>query len=130
VPALLVVTAPSAINLNVLVVGQTTTGYSVTSGSVVSNYANWSVSATDAPGGTKTTNYGYMTTNADGSGSKLTDAFQVGKVSGNYYASNSPGVTYTGAGNGSLPFYVSQSVVPSDAAGSYTITITFTISTP
>jgi hypothetical protein len=130
VPVILIVTAPSAINLNVLVVGQTTTGYSVTSGSVVSNYANWSVSATDASGGTKTTNYGYMTTNADGSGSKLTDAFRIGKVSGNYYASNSPGLTYNGAGDGSLPFYVSQSVVSNDAAGLYTITITFIVSTP
>jgi hypothetical protein len=117
------ITAPSAISLGIMTVGQATTGNSSSAGTVVTNAANWSVNAVDA----KASNKGYMNTVSDGSGTTLTDKLLIGKASSPSDPADT-NLTYTQA-DGTLPFYVSQSIVSGDAAGSYQITITFTGST-
>ena len=107
--------APATVNLGVMMVGGSATGNST--GSVTTNVAAWSVTAKDV----KATNPGFMTK----TGAKLTNHFQIGKVSGSYVNSDDPGITYD-TNPTSLPFYVSQSIVTGDAPGSYSITITFT----
>jgi hypothetical protein len=64
-----------------------------------------------------------MDTVGDGSGTLLTDKFQIGK-NGSAYAAADTGISYTNPS--SIPLFVSQQVVSGDTAGSYQITITFT----
>ena len=112
------ITAPSGISMGVMSVGVTTTKSSTTPGTVETNDASTSVSATDA----KASHAGKMDTVGDGSGTLLTDAFQISQTNGSYANADS-GFSYTNPT--SLPFYVSQQVVSGDTAGSYQITITF-----
>ena len=113
------ITAPSAISMGVMVVGGTTTKSSTTPGTVETNDASTSVLAADA----KVSHAGKMDTVGDGSGTLLTDKFQISQTNGSYANADS-GFSYTNPT--SLPFYVSQQVVSGDTAGSYQITITFT----
>ena len=84
------ITAPSAIDMGVMTVGSTTTGSSGTPGTVETNDASTSVTAKDA----KSTAAGYMDTVGDGSGTLLTDKFQISK-DGNTYAAADTGISYT-----------------------------------
>jgi hypothetical protein len=122
------VTAPSAISLGLMSVGSTATGNDVSTGSISTNDAIWNMTVQD----TKATNPGFMSINGDGTGGTLTNAFEISKDStlGDFVSANtglSSGTTYVNSGT-SLPIYVSQQVVSGDAAGSYSITITFTYS--
>jgi len=122
------VTAPSAISLGLMSVGSTATGNDTNTGSISTNDATWNMTVQD----TKSTNPGFMSINGDGTGGTLTNAFKISKDStpGDFVAANtglSSGTTYVDSGT-SLPIYVSQQVVSGDAAGSYSMTITFTYS--
>jgi hypothetical protein len=124
--ATITVTAPTGFSLGYMTAGDTTTG-TTTAGSVATNAQNWQVTAIDA----KSTNAGYMTANADGTGAKLAALFLIGRTTGTV-ATSVTGFTYDETTNGdkNLPFFVSQTVASGDAGGAYTITITFTGSTP
>jgi hypothetical protein len=113
------VTAPSSINLGVMMVGGITTGQSSTDGSVSTDATSYQVVATDQ----KLMLAGYMNIVLDGSGTKLTDKLQIGSSPGSLYAADSPGITYSDTTD--LPFCVGQQVEQGDSPGSYSITITF-----
>ena len=84
------------------------------------NTTNWQVVAQDV----SATDYGFM---RDGSSNALATKFEISKANANSgltYAIN--GITYTGTDNGSFDFYGYQNVTNGDAAGTYSITITFT----
>jgi hypothetical protein len=118
------VSAPSTISLGLMSTGTPTTANST--GTISTNDTTWSMTVNN----TNTTNAGYMSTGGNGTGSVLADPFMISKDStlGDFVASNtglSAGTTYPSTGS-SLPLYVSQKVESGDAAGGYSITITFT----
>ena len=113
------ITAPSAISMGVMTVGGTTIKNSTTPGTVETNDSSTSVLAKDV----KVSNAGKMDTVGDGSGTLLSNKFQISQTNGSY-ANADGGFSYTNPT--SLPLYVSQQVVSGDTAGSYQITITFT----
>ena len=112
------ITAPSGIELGVLNMNATKTGQSGTNGSVSTNVATWSVTATDK----KVTNPGFMTKTDPNV--KLAHPFQIGKAQG-AYSDAVPGITYD-TNPAILPFFISQQVATGDAPGAYSIVITFT----
>jgi len=113
------ITAPT-VSRGVMTVGATNTK-TATAGTVETNDAsNCSVLAQD----TKGQNAGHMTINSDGTGGSIAAKFQIGKTG--TVGDSDTGFSYTNPTT--LPFYVSQAVVPGDAAGTYQITITFTAS--
>jgi hypothetical protein len=112
------ITAPTAINLGVMNMNSTKTGFSQTPGSVSTNVAAWSVAATDK----KITNPGFMTKTDPNV--KLAHPFQIGKAQGSY-SDAVPGITYD-TNPAILPFFISQQVATGDAPGAYSIVITFT----
>jgi hypothetical protein len=121
VEAELTVAAPSAIAFGNFVYGDNTQQsatngtVTVTPGSRNTPDVPWLVTAKDNANG------GYM-----GSGThNLTNPLQISK-DGSAYAVAGTGITYTGNGNGTLPFWAKQNVVNSDPVGNYNITITFT----
>jgi hypothetical protein len=122
VEAELTVAAPSAIAFGNFVYGNNTQQsaingtVTVTPGSRNTPDVPWLVTAKDE------TNGGYM-----GSGThNLTNKLQISKDGSTYPDAAPTGVTYSGNGNGVLPFWANQNVVNSDPVGNYTITITFT----
>jgi hypothetical protein len=121
VEAQLTVAAPSAIAFGNFFYGNNTQQsatngtVAVTPGSRNTPDVPWLVTAKDNANG------GYM-----GSGThNLTNPLQISK-DGSTYAVAGTGITYTGNGNGTLPFWAKQNVVNSDPVGNYNITITFT----
>jgi hypothetical protein len=119
--ATITITAPSAIAFGMFVVGDNIQ-QSATNGTVVVTPASrnatavsWSVDAEDL------TNSGYM---MDGATS-LTNPLQISK-DGSSYSDADPGITYTGTGNGALPFWAKQNIAGDEDVGTYAITITFT----
>jgi hypothetical protein len=119
--ATITITAPSAIAFGNFVFGDNI-GQSATDGTVTVTPASrngtavpWSVTAADA------TNGGFMMNGATPLLSKL----QISKVNSGYTDADT-GITYTGNGNGTLPFWAKQNIAGSEATGAYTITITFT----
>lgn len=118
------VAAPSAIALGYLTAGATKTGSSA-DGSVTTNGSSWVVAAKDANTGANT---GHMLSGA----TPLAAALQISKTSTTTdLADSNTGITYTQAVDPiTLDLYVSQVVAADAAAGVYTITIAFTVSTP
>ena len=123
VPSTVEITAPSGITLASLVPSTTVTGTSGTAGTVNCNEASWTVTALDSTGSLA----GYMLETTSGDKlSSLAAEFQISLDGGLTLADASTGITYTSSPE-TLPLDVSQ-VVPADAiAGSYSITITFTL---
>jgi hypothetical protein len=116
------VSAPNGIALGDMVRGLTVTGTSTPAGSVNTNAQNWQVTAIDAKG----SNTGFMT---KGGTTPLLAEFQISREGiATNLANAHTGITYnqTSNSNQQLPFYVSQSIDTNEAAGSYSITITFT----
>jgi hypothetical protein len=121
VEAEITVAAPSAIAFGNFVFGDNI-GQSATNGTVSVTPASrnatavpWQVTAADA------TNGGFMKNGA----TPLTNKLQISK-NGSTYAVADTGITYTGNGNGTLPFWAKQNIAGNEAVGAYTITITFT----
>ena len=86
------------------------------------NTTNWQVVAQDV----SATDYGFMRDVSNFSNA-LATKFEISKVNANSgltYAN--AGITYTGTDNGPFDFYGYQNVTNGDAAGTYSITITFT----
>lgn len=111
------ISAPGAFSIGYMSTASPSTGSSG-DGSVTSNGTSWVVTAT---GG----NSGYMVSGV----TPLTNKFQISKTASNYVNADSPGLSYSAAlGDTNLKFYYSQSIDAADAPGSYTITITYTIS--
>jgi hypothetical protein len=121
VEANITVVAPSAIAFGNFVYGdnikQSTTNGTVTvvPGSRNPSAVNWQVTAND------TANGGYM----KNGGTPLNSMLLI-SGNGTGYANAVPGITYTGTGNGTLPFWVKQNITGNETAGSYSIVITFT----
>lgn len=120
--AAITVTAPSAISFVQFVVGDNI-GHSATNGTVTvtPNSRNetavpWSVTAND------TANGGFM----KNGGTPLNSKLLISKDGSAYAAADAPGLTYTGNGNGVLPFWAKQNIVGDEAVGTYSISITFT----
>jgi hypothetical protein len=111
------ISAPSAISLGVMTIGVAKTGQSGTGGTVDANQTGATVTAKDANQGANT---GHMLS----SGNPLTNAFQIGPSGGTLTTADT-GFSYAASAT-SLPFYVSQTALTDDAAGTYSITITFT----
>ena len=84
------------------------------------NTTDWQVVAEDL----SATDYGFM---RDGSNNALATKFEISKVyaDGGLTWANT-GITYTGTDAGSFDFYGYQMVTNGDAAGTYSVTITFT----
>jgi hypothetical protein len=84
------------------------------------NSTTWQVVAQDL----SATDYGFM---RDGSNNALATKFEISKVyaDGGLTWANT-GITYTGTDAGSFDFYGYQMVTNGDAAGTYSVTITFT----
>jgi hypothetical protein len=124
VEAELTVAAPSAIAFGNFFYGNNTQQsatngtVTVTPGSRNTPDVPWLVTAKDE----KVTDPGYMTSG----GNKLFNKLQISKDGSTYPDAAPTGVTYSGNGNGVLPFWAKQNVVNSDPVGNYTITITFT----
>jgi hypothetical protein len=122
VEATVTVTAPSAIAFGMFVVGdniqQSTTDGTVVVTANSRNGANvhWQVAAND------TANGGFMKTGATPLNSKLL----ISKDGSSYANADTPGITYTGTGAGTLPFWAKQNITGNETVGSYSITITFT----
>ena len=120
VEATITIAAPSAIGFGNFTFGDnekqsaTNGTVTVTPGSRNTPDVPWTVTAND------TANGGFMKNGATPLASKL----QI-KGTGSY-ANADTGITYTGTGNGVLPFWAKQNVVNSDPVGTYSITITFT----
>ncbi|MBA7711789.1 hypothetical protein ES703_120755 [subsurface metagenome] len=114
----LTVTAPSAIDLGLMKKDADNPGIA-TPGSVDTNAPSWSVTAKDV----KAENTGQMVTAGP---TPLAALFQISNDGLEWVDAAPVGITYNQDGGISLPFYVSQYVANSDAAGSYKITITFT----
>jgi hypothetical protein len=129
-------TSPSSFiwttNAGALVLGANT-GLA-TAGSVVTNVAGWQLTVSDAKTPLTT---GYMTIGGVDSGAKLVDPIQVGMTSGTLttiqlYSGQL--IAYTGTGSGYygnigtfiIPLFASQTVVGTDAAGAYSVTLTYT----
>ncbi len=102
---------------------------SATAGSVVANAAGWTLTVADI----KTTNTDYMTKNGSSDTVKLAQPLLVGTTVNNcgtiaaYQALLLAEGTYGDAGTFSIPLYVSQVVGTGDAAGAYSITLTYTV---
>jgi len=111
------ITAPSAISLGVMTIGVAKTGTSSAGGAVDANATGATVTASDANTGTNT---GHMLSG----GNFLFNAFQIGPNGTTLVAANA-GFSYAASAT-TLPFFVSQTAVADDTAGSYSITITFT----
>ena len=128
VGATITITAPSAINLGMLVwgdnTGNSTGSVSITPNSRDLSASNWQVVAYDQ----KVSNTGYMTkTGPVALGNKL----QISANNSTWNpADNATATTWSGTTSGthSIPFYVKQTISAVEAAGNYTITITFTAS--
>ncbi len=119
--ATITITAPSAIAFGNFVFGDNI-GQSATDGTVTVTPASrngtavpWQLTAKDNDNG------GYMKSGVTPLLSKL----QISK-DGSTYAFADTGITYTGNGNGTLPFWAKQNIAGSEAVGAYAITITFT----
>lgn len=125
----LTLTAPGNITLGELALGQNV-GIAAP-GSVVSNRAGWTLSVVDS----KINNNGYMTVGGEDSPSavKLAGplAYDImGQWAGSvitYQSSFEFLSGYGQVGTCSIPLKVEQNVVGSDAAGSYKITLTYTV---
>ena len=126
VGATITITAPSAINLGMLVwgdnTGNSTGSVNITPNSRNPSQSNWEVTAVDA----KTPNKGYMTKTGPVA---LSNMLQISPDNSNWNAANTT-ATWTGNTSGvhSIPFYVKQTISAVDPAGNYSITITFTAS--
>ena len=117
------VTAPSAVDLGTMTVGSEKAASSTTAGSVETNATTYSVTAIDST--TASGHEGHMY----GGGIKyLFNQLQISQNGGSTKANAATGISYLSTPT--LPFWVGQTVVLADVAGSYTITITFTGSTP
>jgi len=121
VEATITITAPSAIAFGDFVFGDNIE-QSATNGTVVvtANSRNvtavpWQVAAKD------NTNGGFMKNGA----TPLTNKLQISK-DGSAYAVADTGISYTGNGDGPLPFWAKQNIAGAETVGAYTITITFT----
>jgi hypothetical protein len=120
------VNAPTGFSLGNMVRGTTVTG-TAAAGSVVTDNPNWQVTALDST--TANPNKGYMTKAGT---TPLIAKFQISRLSTTTGLANADtGITYDQTDNADkvLPFYVSQVINAAEAAGSYSITITFTGST-
>jgi hypothetical protein len=126
VGATITISAPSPINLGMLVwgdnTGNSTGSVNITPNSRNPSQSDWQVTAVDA----KTPNKGYMTkTGPVALGNELA-------ISPDNSTWNSADTTATWTGNTSgthsIPFYVKQTISAVEATGNYTITITFTAS--
>lgn len=121
VAAQVTVTAPGAIAFGNFVYGdnpqQSATDGTVTvvPGSRNPSAVNWQVTAND------TANGGYM---KDGT-TPLTNKLQISKDGSSYANADTPGLTYTGTGNGTLPFWAKQNIAGNETPGTYSIIITF-----
>ena len=115
--------APAPINLGHMGVANSPVTASST-GTITTNGTSWQVTAKDQ----KASNPGFMNTSVDGTGTKLNNKLKIGKTASPSTDADQ-GITYS-AGDTALPLYVSQTIVSGDTAGSYSIVITFTVSTP
>jgi len=108
------------------------TGFSATAGSVVTNGVGWTLAVSD----TKTNTKGHMTIGGTDAGAPLATAIQVGMTSDtlttipSYQGQLVAAAGYGDTGTFSIPLYASQTVVGTDAAGSYQITLTYTATPP
>ena len=134
-----VLTAPSPFGLGIGgVAGSfalgTNTGSSAAPGSVVTNAKSWTLTVADA----KTLTKGYMTSGGDVVASELTNAILVGTTAGTVDVITAPTSVYqtalqAAAGYGapgntySIPLFAKQVVAPGDVNGSYSITLTYTV---
>ena len=121
-------TKPSDVNLGTLHVG--VNSGSSTAGSVVANGTGWTLTVSD----TKTATKGYMTVGGTDVGAELANPLTVCKtVNGSYstiadYQSDLQGSSgYGQATTFNIPLFVKQTVLASDGAGTYQITLTFIV---
>jgi hypothetical protein len=132
-PDTITINAPSDIVMGVngvLTIGETTSGFSTTPGSVETNGIGWVVYAQDSTD--SGSNSGHMTTDPTGHGTAgsytaLQNPLMIGSAPGPTLSA-STGFAYESSDptGTSLPFYVSQFVSSSDSPGKYCIVITFT----
>ena len=125
------VTAPNNILLGLMSVNATASGNDITTGGLVSNDLTWQLTVKNTTT-SNPTNAGYMSTGGDGTGSVLTNKFQISKDGTGFFDSNTgltAGTNYPNFGT-ALPLYVRQPIAAgtTDAAGTYSIIITFTYS--
>ncbi len=114
--------APAAIDFGSMEAGHDETGSTVVN--VVTTGTSWTVTASD----TKTTEKGKMTTNADGTGKVLANAFQISNDGTNFspLTSNFAFMSGSSAGSFSDTADVKQVIAAADSSGTYQITVTFT----
>jgi hypothetical protein len=91
---------------------------------VVTTGSSWTVTASDA----KATSKGYMTTNADGTGKVLANAFRISNDGTTFSPLTSSYAFMSGATAGTFTDTadVKQAIAVADASGTYQITVTFT----
>jgi spore coat protein U-like protein len=127
VGATITITAPPAINLGMLAwgdnTGNSTGSVSVTANSRNPSQSNWQVSAVDQ----KSPNTGYMV--KSGPTPLASGMLQISPDNSSWASANTT-ITWTGntSGTHNIPFYVKQAINQVEAAGNYSITITFTAS--
>jgi hypothetical protein len=122
--------APSLSSFTTFTVGDNTG--SATAGSVItSGTTSWALTVADA----KTNNNGKMTVNGENSSGaiKLTNAIQVGMTAptvgaiSEYQTALQGASGYSDNGTFSIPLFFKQTIVTDDTAGSYKITLTYTL---
>jgi hypothetical protein len=119
-------TAPGPIDLGEMVQGNNAGN---SAGSVVSNVDGWTLTVEDA----KKVNPGYMTTAED---VKLSTAIEVGMEASSlgtiseYQTALRTATGYGEDGTFAIPLFVNQVIIPTDASGTYSITLTYTVTLP
>jgi hypothetical protein len=113
----------SPFSIGTLNLNGTKTGSVVLTDLVTSNGTSWQVLVDDAR---TTGNDGFMET---GTNDPLANAFMINKVNTSY-VSAAEGFSYVNTDTKSPTLYYSQETGASETAGEYTITLTFTLSTP
>jgi hypothetical protein len=116
-------TAPSAIHLGEMVQGNNTGN---STGSVLSNVDDWTLTVTASDGGFMKSGNSTLTTPL---GIGMTEGTNNGNITS--YNTELEGVeTYGDIGTFAIPLYVKQVIVPADASGTYSITLTYTVTPP